>query len=164
MASKKSQRYGYIPMHRILDMTGDDIEPVSYRQPVDQGYDIRNLVEGSMSSDAVKRDSQNLALVRVGTGGKLVERPHMDALLNASYSLIAIELDKLIKKSLDGDEPLSPTETRQMESYMKLIRTLGQEERDQRTADKMSDLENKDLLKTIFGDNVPDELKDALES
>lgn len=111
---------------------------------------LEELSGGAISEDMVKAKSLNAQVLERGFAGGLVERPHMDALLSTGYLVIYKQLQKLLEKSL-REEELSATETKQLDSYLKLVRTLGMEERDQRAADELSKLSDDELKAIALG-------------
>lgn len=109
-----------------------------------------------LTTAALQTPSRDHQIRERGFAGGLVQRPHMDALLSAGYAAIYREIEKLMEKSAREKDPLTATETKQLESYLKLIRTLGMEERDQREADKFGEMTEKQLRAIVNGE-VTDE-------
>ncbi len=133
------------------EMQPDPEEQEASVKPLEAHSNMSKLVGGTISPEMVKASSLDKAVLERGLAGGLVEKPHMDALLSTGYFIIYKNLVYLLEKSLR--EKLDATETRQLESYLKLVRTLGQEERDQRTADGLAAASNEELRKIVDGED-----------
>ena len=94
----------------------------------------------------VKGDREAPKGLREGGTYNLVEKPHIDALLTQGYVIIYNELERLFIKS-QTDEGLSSTESKMFEGYVKSIRALATEEREQREADKADKMADDELIK-----------------
>lgn len=125
--------------------------PTSGTQALDGEYPqpLSKLSTGTTITQMLVKGKDETALIlKRGFEGGLVERPHMDSLLTASYNIVMTQLDKLLARVATG-EVLDSTEARTLGEYVKMIRQLGSEEREQRRADKMNEMSDKDLYKVL---------------
>ena len=146
---------------QIMANGKEDEDPDVAVQSLDGLYpaDLAKLKGKALRVDDIKGQDEVSHILRRGFASGLVKRPHMDSLLTASYSIIMMQLDKLLDRAIKGEE-LSSTEARTLGEYVKAIRALGQEEREQRRADNVSDMSDSALLKKLGGILPPEELKE----
>jgi hypothetical protein len=116
---------------------------------------IRGSVCGTSGNDTIPGTSLSLA-------EKIVNKPHVDSLLNKAYQTAYLELTRLeAKASRSG---LSPTEAQMFERYVNSLKKLASEEREQRKQDlveKMTDDELKKLAEGILSGSAPLERTDG---
>lgn len=95
-------------------------------------------VKGKEDLEAKKK------LVVAGFAPGMVKKPHVDALLNRGYNTIYNELERLFLKSTHEDG-LTATETKQFAEYIKTLKMMASEEREQRKADRIEDMTHDEL-------------------
>jgi len=162
-----SDRYSFKPSsstrnHKMVrrmehGLPGKEDEPAS-TQPLDSTGKMDKLTGVAIRVEDVKGEHVAHGILKRGFASGLVKRPHMDSLLTAGYSIVMTQLDSLMDKAARG-VVLTPTETKQLAEYVKMIRQMGQEEREQRLADKVSDLSDDALLERLQGTLSEEELE-----
>lgn len=105
----------------------------SRKNPLDKG-DVKGKHEG-LTAEAVRRGVAPLTRLK----------PHLGRMMAEGYSVIDMELRRLREKAESG-KPLTPSETRQLEVYLKGLSQLAREEREQERRNPIEDLADEELV------------------
>ncbi len=76
--------------------------------------------------------------------------PSVDAMIQDALDTVQIEITRYKTKATRG-QPLSPTETKILQGYIKALVDLSKEDRERAKEADLSDLSTEDLLKLLGG-------------